>query len=301
MRSLGSASIILMALLCAPLSAQAAAGTASRPDAPARTYCFSVRVTGRGKPVILIPGLTCTGQVWNGTVARLSHRYRCYVLTLPGFGKQAPIKGPYLSHVRNDIIKYVRAEKLDHPAVIGHSLGGFMTYYLAVAEPRLWGPLISVDGLPFLAVVFNPNATAATMQPTADAIAAQMASATPAAFKASIKGNLDAQITDPQNLRAVSNSSLESNQANVAQAMKELLTTDLRGKVSVIRSPFLLIGAGQQATSAPLKKSLTQTYAASIHSIPRAKLQMDWKARHFIMLDDPSFFYQAVQGFLSSH
>jgi pimeloyl-ACP methyl ester carboxylesterase len=265
---------------------------------PQRSYCFSVQVVGKGKPVILIPGLTCTGKVFDGTVDRLKSKYRLYVLTLPGFGKQAPISGPYLSRVRDDIIAYVKAEKLKRPAVIGHSLGGFMTYFLAIAEPELWGPLIAVDGLPFLSLMSNPNATAKNMGPTADGVAKQMASATPSKFQAGIKGALSRQITDPVNVEMVNAASKDSDQGNVAEAMKELMTTDLRSQVSVIRSPLLLLGAGQQATTEPYKKALEAIYASEIKTIPHGKLVMDWKARHFIMLDDPEFFYKSVEEFL---
>lgn len=266
----------------------------------AGNYSFAVKVVGHGKPVILIPGLTCTGEVWDGTVARLKAKYQCHVLTLPGFGKQPPIDGPYLSHVRDDIIAYVKDKKLDHPAVIGHSLGGFMVFYLGVAEPKLFGPMVSVDGLPFLSLVFNPKATAENMKPMADLLAKQMSTSKPEAFKASIKSNLAQQITDPKNVDKMNVFCQDSNQANVAEAMKEMILTDLRGEVSKIESPILLLGAGQWAKNDPQKKSLEDIYSSQIKTIPNAKLEVAWTARHFIMLDDPDFFYKAVEDFLAA-
>jgi pimeloyl-ACP methyl ester carboxylesterase len=270
-------------------------------SAIADTYSFSVKVIGHGKPVILIPGLTCTGDVWDGTVAKLKDKYEFHVLTLPGFGSQAPIKGPYLKRVRDDIVAYVKEEKLDHPAVIGHSLGGFMVFYLGVAEPKLFGPMIAVDGLPYLGTMFNPTATPATMQPIADSIAKQMTSASSEQFKASIKSSLAQEITDPKNVDAIYVFNSQSDPADTAQAMNDMLTTDLRPEVSVIQSHILLIGAGQWATTDAQKKSATDTYSAQIKTIPNAKLAMAWKCRHFIMLDDPAFFYKTVQDFLATN
>lgn len=263
-------------------------------------YSFSVKVTGHGKPVILIPGLTCTGDVWDGTIDRLKDKHECHVLTLPGFGKQTPIEGPYLSHVRDDIIAYVKDKKLDHPAVIGHSLGGFMVFYLGVAEPTLFGPMIAVDGLPFLSVIFNPKATVESMKPLSDMIAKQMAAAKPDQFKASIKSNLGQEITDAKNVDAMYAFCQYSTQSNVAQAMKEMLVTDLRPEVSKIQSPILLFGAGQQAKTDDQKKALQAVYQDQIKAVPNAKLTMDWAARHFIMLDDPAFFYKSIKDFLGS-
>src|SRR5271165_2213258 len=52
---------------------------------------FSVKVTGAGRPMILIPGLSCGGDVWDGTVAHFKDRYECHVLTLAGFAGQPAI------------------------------------------------------------------------------------------------------------------------------------------------------------------------------------------------------------------
>lgn len=270
-------------------------------SALAQTYSFGVKVVGHGKPVILIPGLTCTGEIWNGMVERLKSKYECHVLTLPGFGTQPPIEGPYLSHVRDDVVAYVKDRKLDHPAVIGHSLGGFMVFYLGVKEPKLFGPLIAVDGLPFLSVVFNPNATVETAKPIAEMIAKQISTSTPAQFKANIKATLGQEITDPKNVEKVMATSELANPTDTAQAMKEMMTTDLRGEVSKIESPVLLIGAGSPASTDAQRKTVTQVYSAQIKPIHNSKLEMDWRSKHFVMLDDPVFLYKTVEDFLAAH
>lgn len=45
---------------------------------------FSVTVTGKGQLVILIPGFSCSGDVWKETVNHLKNKYQCHVLTLAG-------------------------------------------------------------------------------------------------------------------------------------------------------------------------------------------------------------------------
>ena len=45
---------------------------------------FSVTVTGKRQPVILIPGFSCSGDVWKETVNHLKNKYQCHVLTLAG-------------------------------------------------------------------------------------------------------------------------------------------------------------------------------------------------------------------------
>jgi len=55
---------------------------------------FSVKITGTGRPMILIPGLLSSGDVWSTTVDRYKDRYECHVLTLAGFAGQPAIDAP---------------------------------------------------------------------------------------------------------------------------------------------------------------------------------------------------------------
>src|SRR5438105_4213295 len=111
---------------------------------------FKVKVVGSGRAMILIPGLACSGDVWDTTVEHFKHRYQCHVLTLAGFAGQAPVEGPWLETVRKGLADYIRQNKLDHPVIVGHSIGGFLTYVMGITEPDLVGPLVRVDGLPCL-------------------------------------------------------------------------------------------------------------------------------------------------------
>jgi pimeloyl-ACP methyl ester carboxylesterase len=265
----------------------------------ASPYSFSVQETGSGKPLILIPGMTCGGGVWDATVAQLKSKYHCYVLTLPGFAGQAPITGPYLPRVRDEIIAFVKDKHLDHPAVMGHSLGGFMVFYLGSAEPKLFGPLISVDGLPFLGSLFNPNATAQSNQTMADGIAKNIGAATPAQFEDQTKQALAQEITDPNEAAALLPICAKSDPGDVGQSMKEMMTIDLRDDIAKIQSPVLLIGAGQWSPND--QDGLRKSYESQIAKCPHAKLVIDGKSKHFIMLDDPEFFYKTINEFLAKN
>ena len=46
---------------------------------------FQVKVSGHGQPMILIPGLSSSGETWDTTVDHYKDRFECHVLTVAGF------------------------------------------------------------------------------------------------------------------------------------------------------------------------------------------------------------------------
>ena len=148
-----------MTRLTAPLFCLwlACASVGSTPAAPAQP--FSVRVTGHGPPMILIPGLSSPGEVWTGVVAHYQDRFECHVLTLAGFAGSSAIDRPLLPAVHDALARYIREKHLNRPVIVGHSLGGFTALWLASTNPDLVGPLVIVDSVPWLAGLSAPSIT----------------------------------------------------------------------------------------------------------------------------------------------
>jgi pimeloyl-ACP methyl ester carboxylesterase len=262
---------------------------------------FKVEVTGRGKPMILIPGLTSSGEVWESTVARYKANYECHVLTLAGFAGQPPVKAPSLEKVRNDLVGYIREKKLKKPTIVGHSLGGFMALWLASVEPDLAGPLVIVDSLPFLGALNNPNATPETVKPQADAM--RKAMATPQTVEQRRRMQtmfLQAMISDPAKVALATEWGVNSDPETVGQAMYEMFTTDLRPSLSRIKSPTLIIGTWiayqQYTTRAAVEKTFRDQYA----NLPGFRLVMSEAGKHFVMYDDPKLLFSEMDAFLAN-
>ena len=84
-----------------------------------------VEVVGKGRPLLMIPGLNSSAEVWRGTCRALKE-VQCHLVQLPGFAGAAPADprpADFLPAMRDQLLAYVHDQKLDHPAVIGHSLG----------------------------------------------------------------------------------------------------------------------------------------------------------------------------------
>ncbi len=89
---------------------------------------FTVEVSGRGRPMLLIPGLTSGGDVWTATVAEFAKDHEVHVFTLAGFAGVAPIATDtgWLRLQRDAIAGYIRERRLEKPVIVGHSLGGML-------------------------------------------------------------------------------------------------------------------------------------------------------------------------------
>ena len=219
---------------------------------------FSVTVTGRGPAIVLIPGLLSTGEVWSSTVERYQEQYSLHTVTLAGFGGPPPIGSPFLSRVRDELIAYMRDQKMQKPIVIGHSLAGFLAFWIAATAPDLVGGVIAVDGVPYLPALGNP---AATPETTA-AMAKQV----------------------------------QTIYASLSQ--EQLIAQSRMAMTTMMTAPALLIGALGSAPE-PMRPTLENAYRAQVAQLPASTVKMA-ATRHFIMLDDPSFLFAAIDEFLAS-
>ncbi len=285
-------------LLAAPTVLSAATHPAS--ERPAAHPSFTVKVVGKGRPVLLIPGLTCPGAVWDETVARYQGQYQCHVVSLAGFGglaAQQPVPAHLLQETRDQLLAYVKAQRLHQPVVIGHSLGGFLALWMSATDPTALGPLEIVDSLPFLSAIQNPATTAESARPGAEQMRQQMSKGRMpmAAERRMVAG----MVTDTARITQVSRWGLASDPATVAQAMYDMNTTDLRADIARIKQPVIVLGtwaAYQQfgATKESTRAIFTQQYA----QLPQARIELSEAGRHFVMYDDPTWFFSQTDAFL---
>src|SRR6478735_1773048 len=101
----------------------------------ASAAAFKVEVTGKGQPLLLIPGLGCSGEVWQGTVSKYGKKYECHIFTLAGYAGVPAQNQPLLQTAKTEILQYIRQKKLKNSVIMGHSIGGYLTLMLASEAP----------------------------------------------------------------------------------------------------------------------------------------------------------------------
>lgn len=263
---------------------------------------MSVEVVGKGRPVLMIPGLNSHGDTWRDTCAALqADRVQCHMVTLPGFAGQPAVEtDAFLPAMRDRLLAYVEARKLERPVVMGHSLGGVLALQMAIAEPDVAGRLVIVDSLPFLPAAQNPGATVETAMPMAQQMRRGMEAADDASFRANAEAavrNMAHEETRIAQLRAWG---AASDRRTTTQAMYELMTTDLRADLAKVRVPTLVLGSW--AAFKPYgatRESTANIFRAQYARLEGVRLEMSEAGYHFLMWDDPQWLVGHVRGFIA--
>jgi pimeloyl-ACP methyl ester carboxylesterase len=224
--------------------------------------------------------------------------HRLHTVQLTGFGEPtAPPMGPVFEPAAQEVIRYIREAGLVAPAVIGHSLGGAMALRIAASAPDAVGRIMVVDALPFFSVLINPAATAETIAPQAQALAAQMAAMDDAAFLALQQRTMATLTVTEENQALAVAWSVASNRAAVAQGMADVMTTDLRPQLAAVTAPVTVLYAWSSNMPFPAAGA-DFVYSSNYAGLAGATLRRIDGALHFIMLDQPDVFAAEVQAFL---
>jgi pimeloyl-ACP methyl ester carboxylesterase len=247
-----------------------------------------------GPHVILLPGLSTPGAVWDDLVADLAGRATVYVVTVKGFGVgdgASNAAGGMLAGITADLATFVAERQLDDPALIGHSFGGTIALRAGVETPDIYGRLMVVDALPFVALLFDPTATVQSAGPQAEAMRAHIAAA-PAGEGADRAAQTYASSEEAQAL--VRGWMKGADPAVVAEALYEDMLEDLRPDLARIAQPVTLIVPIPNEAGPGFADRYRALYAdvadLTIVTVPQS--------RHFVMLDQPEAMTRAVETFL---
>lgn len=285
----------LLGLAClAPqiLHAQPAAAPAAA-SAETRLPHISIQSIGHGDPVVLIPGLASPRAVWDGIAPELARTHRVLLVQVNGFGGDDPganLQDGILPGVVADLVRYFDENRIERPAVIGHSMGGLIGMMLAKTHLDHVGRLMIVDSLPFFGVLMAPNATVDTVRPVAEQLRTMLRNQSgvqPAPANMSVTDAGRARIGAWLNA---------ANHQVAGQAVYEDATSDLRADVPAIgRVPTTVLYAVPDPAHAAMFQA---TFAGAYAAAPSIRVIPVENSAHFIMLDQPDRFREAVMAFL---
>ena len=293
--------LAIICLLLAPVWL----GACERVNAPAgetqsrtsfESAYFSVSTMGTGPDVILVPGLASSASVWDGSIAALEGQYTFHIVQVAGFAG-APARGNagnenVLDDLATDLALY--SEQFEAPpSLVGHSLGGLVALKVALEPNVKLDRLVIVDVLPFFSVLMDPEATAESIAPVSAMMKAAMLAQNEDVFSLRQAEALSALTKDEADVARALKWSVESDRSVMAQAMSEVLVTDLRSAIQAISVPTTIIYAKDDAIP---NMAVVEAFYQDLYSVlPRATLVPIEDAFHFIMWDQPAAFVSAMR------
>ncbi len=304
--------VATIALVLTSFSAGHAATTDSaRPTPTSVSTVGTMRVEayGKGAPaLIFIPGLSCGSWVWDDAVRTYETSHAVYVVTLAGFDGFPAKPGQAMDAADASLTQMLAMYHLDRPIVIGHSLGGFLALRFGSEHSDLVRGIVSVDGLPVFPSLID--VTPERRKSIADATAASMSKATPAAFAEQQRVTIASMVTDPERARRVAELSSKSDPSAVGVYAGELFASDLRPQMKMLTAPTLEIapvpttptayeGPGAATKSkAERAASYAGFYASLFPGTPHLTVVPISDSLHFVMIDQPKALFDAITAFV---
>lgn len=236
-----------------------------------------VDVAGSGPDVVLVPDLASSGAALKPIADDLQRCFRTHTFTLAGFAGQPANRGPQLAGWERSLSDYIGNLDGTNAIVIGHGLGGVLGLQLAIDHPQRIRQLIVLDALPYPAAVTSPQATNGV------GVVQEQA--------------LSSLTTHAGSVPMMVDWARQSDRHAVADALKEMLATDLRKRIADIRAPTLVLvpwEPSQPQDAATTLDLYRKQYAGQV----QAQVKIIKGSRHFLTFDQPIVTNWAIEEFL---
>lgn len=276
---------VAIALLFSVLSSNVFAQT--------KSYPFEVVKSGKGKQsIVFIPGFASSGDVWSETKANFEKEFTCYTLTMAGFAGVQPQTNASFKNWETAIVNYIRANAIEKPIIVGHSMGGGLAMAIASDYPELISKIVVVDALPCLSALRDPsfrsqqNNDCTTMNN-------QMLAMSKEDFLQMQKRNMAMLMADASKQDEAISWSMKSDRKTFSEMYCDFSNTDLRDKIGAIKCPSLIL---LESGFANYKTAIEMQYI----NLKTANFQYATKGLHFIMFDDKAWYLAQLTNFIKS-
>ncbi|MES2136528.1 MAG: alpha/beta hydrolase [Pseudomonadota bacterium] len=295
--------MILCVLAASTLDGSPAVSAASATTEQRLDHISVVKI-GHGSPVVLIPGLGSPRAAWDGVAPMLAKSHTVYLVQVNGFGGDDPganLKPGVLDGIVADLDFYLRREKAGKVRIVGHSMGGLAALMFARAHPERTERVMLVDALPYFPVLLAQGGP----MPSADqikAVAEIMRDRVAARYGkpmdgASIKSDVDGLAVKPESRVLMEKWAAAADPRVEGELLYEDMSTDMRPALASLAVPVTVVIPW---TDTPFGRERTLSfYARQYAGAPKLELVDIAQAGHFVMLDQPELFADALRHFVA--
>lgn len=251
--------------------------------------------SGEGNPIILLPGFTTPGSVWNETIENLKGSYETHIVSYAGFNGLDPISTPWYEPIKQELIKYVKEEKLTNLTIIGHSMGGNLATDLAFEFDDELEGLILVESIPCMRELMMPGVPASSLQYDSP-YNNQMLNMSDDAFK-NVALTMARNMTYKEDkIELLAGWSIAADRETYVYGYTDLLKLDSRPQLKEISTHTLVLGA-----TFPSKDMVQQTYDKQYVNLTNKTIELADDSKHFIMFDQPEWLYTQINQYLAKN
>ncbi len=256
----------------------------------AQDKTFKVDVIGKGEPVLLFPGFTCTGDVWNDVVSELSKTKACHIFTFAGFGGVPAIEKPWLPKIKEGLEAYISKNNLEKATLIGHSLGGSLALWLATEDQFSFKKIIVLDALPSVGALMMPNFKSEYIvydNPQNK----QMLEMDTENFEKLAMQFATGMSLNKEKHNQIKTWIMEADRKTYVYGYADLMKLDLREAIAKIKSPVFILGATHPFGEENAKRTYTEQYK----KLGNYRIEYVKDSAHFIMYDQPGYLIKTIK------
>lgn len=244
---------------------------------------------GRGKTILLVHGFPLSHAIWQPQIEALSTNYRVIAPDLRGHGESESPPGIYTMDIfADDLCALIEARKCGPVVLVGHSMGGYISFAFYRRFPQMVRALVLVctraNADSEEGKIARENLAQRAEQEGASAVAGQMLPKMLAPSTAASRADIVEQAR--QIMLATSLNGLTGSLRGMAARPSAL---DLLPQITV---PALVVSGAADALIS------LQEAEAMASAIPGAKLHRVPNAGHLSSLENPASVTSALQIFL---
>ena len=251
-----------------------------------------VEVIGEGDPILFLPGFTVPGSVWRPTLENLKTKNESHLFSYAGFNGVTPVKMPWYATVKEEIFEYIVENNLKKFRIIGHSMGGNLAIDIAAEFPERVEKMILVDAIPCIREVMMPGVPASNLQ-YESSYNNRMLGMDDAQFNGMAMNMASGMTSKKEKVSVLANWMQKADRTTYVYGYTDLLKLDLRMSLKSVKAETLILAA-----SFPNAAMIQANYEKQYANLSNKTIEMVANSKHFIMFDQPEWFYKTVNNFL---